>query len=89
MAGILLFLLLFSTSFLILYAKHSHNCHEKDCAVCACLLQCEKVLYELSCGISLKTNGNAPLYLFTLTLFYLGICLAKDSPVKQKVRMND
>lgn len=41
----------------------------EDSAVCMCVKECEKLFYELTTGISSKTQGNAPVYLVMICLY--------------------
>ncbi len=48
-AGVLLFCMFFSVFFIV--AEAGHECHDEDCAICACIQLCEKQLDQIGTGL--------------------------------------
>ena len=87
MSAVIVFVLLFSSLYILKEADH--HCTGNDCAVCACIQQCENNIRLLSCGTAAK-----PLYnLFTIFIIFIlsfsTFNLSKTTPVTQKVRLDN
>ena len=75
---------------LFIAAEGHHDCCGHECAVCACIRQCERVLHTLldpvaaAAALSVLSPVLAPAILLPLLLL-----AAKTTPVLEKVRIND
>ncbi len=87
MAIMVLFVMLFSSSFI---AGHvHHHCTGEDCPICACLQQCESILRSFGNGIAAFVAAVLPLLVFSASESLPGISFTWDTPVSRKVRIND
>ena len=49
-AAMLLVCMFFSVFFIV--AEAGHECHDDDCAICACIQMCEKQLSQIGAGLA-------------------------------------
>ena len=90
MIAILLMAIIFPVSFIASHHNHEHHHHDHyGCMVCSVLAQCEKLLYELSTGVSLKTAGNSIVFLCVTFLYCHINSVVLNTPVSRKVRLNN
>ncbi len=87
MVMLLLAVMLVSVYFM---AEHAdHDCSGEDCPICVCIHQCEGMLRSLGSGIT----GNRTLYILMIfVLVTVSIqrgSFEKNTPVSNKVRLND
>ena len=86
-AALMLFVLLFSASYIA--AEADHDCTGHDCPICACIQQCENTLQQIGSGVATQVAVALPI-LFT---FLLGavwtFCVQMETPVTRKVRLNN
>lgn len=84
LAGVLLLCALF------IVAEGHHHCSGEECAVCACLRLCERVLHPQACPgrSSAPAASAAPAFILAAVLL-LGLLAEKSSPISHKVRLND
>ncbi len=87
MAFMILLVMLFSALFIISHTEH--DCTGEDCPVCACLHQCENILYGAGDGSQLTASGIIPLA-HIIGFILVSYCIViSDTPVSAKVRMNN
>ncbi len=87
MAAMVLIIVLFSSFFIVSHADH--DCTGEDCPVCACIQQCENILHGVGDGSIYAASGILPVVLivgFILTSYCI---VVSDTPVSEKVRIND
>ena len=87
MAVMMLMVVLFSSFFIAAHADH--ECDDRDCPVCACIQQCEKNLRGAGDGIITGMSVIIPLLVFFLPVSLPVCSLTGDTPVSQKVRLNN
>ncbi len=90
-AGILgllvLLVLLLSAAFL---AKEAHHdCVGEDCPICAAMAACESLLRHLLCGLFPAAKAPIALCLLSLSAALSALVGAAETPVSQKVRLNN
>lgn len=74
---------------LFIVAEGHHDCCGHDCAVCACIRLCERVLHTLrASGTAAAAASVTPALGFALCLPLL-LMGAKASPVSEKVRIDE
>ena len=84
LAGVLLLCALF------IVAEAHHDCSGDECAVCACIRLCERVLHpQAGPGVTSACVTTVAPALALGVLLLLGAPAAKASPVSEKVRIND
>ncbi len=88
--GIITFMMLvfvlFSAFFIALEA--AHDCEGEECPVCACIEQCENLLNQLGGEIFILAITYSPYLIISIVLL---ICtfFIRETPISQKVRLND
>ncbi len=92
MAVIMLIIVLLSAFYIASHAEHNnvhHNCSDHDCPICACIQQCESMLR----GFGDNSQGSADLFMSLLLIFStisITACFRmENTPVSNKVRMNN
>ncbi len=86
MAMMLLFIILFSAFYIA--AEAGHDCCGEDCHICACIRLCKNTLR----GVSEGTPALAVCIAFIAALIPAAFIItetAKDTPVSDKVRLNN
>ena len=84
---LLFFALLFSVH--LVAAETDHDCTGEDCPICAVIHQCENTLRSLDPGFVFQPFA-APLILFNLLAVSLpGAYFVQETPVSEKVRMDN
>ena len=87
MAIMMLFVMLFSAIFI---ASHlDHDCTGDDCPICECICQCENLLHGSWDGSAFSAAGILPVVLITVSIFISYCVTIFDTPVSEKVRMNN
>lgn len=87
-AALLVGVLLLCALFIV--AEAHHHCTGDECAVCACIRLCERVLHPLLSPGAVSAFRGTPALLFALAAALLwSVPAAKASPVSEKVRIND
>ncbi len=87
MAVMMLLMMLFSSFFLAAHADH--DCTGEDCPICVCMHQCENIIRGAGNGIAAMSAVIVPVLLSVL-LLSLGVCFVQeDTPVSEKVRLNN
>lgn len=81
------FVLLFSTSYLIEHAEH--NCTGSDCPICAIMEQCGNNLKTIITAIILACIAIILFSVLQETVHYQFHSVSSNSLISQKVRMNN
>ena len=84
-AVMLLVCMFFSLFFIV--AEAGHECHDDDCAVCACIQLCEKQLDQIGCGLI----AAVCVFMFVRMLYSVSLYSAvypKAFLTEHKVRLN-
>ena len=87
MAFILLVIMLFSAFYIA--AETDHVCTGEDCPICACIAQCENILYQLGDGITVQLAVIVPIIFMLVVAFLFASDFARETPVSRKVRLNN
>ena len=87
MAVMMLLVVLFSSFFIAAHADH--ECDGRDCPVCACIQQCEKNLRGFGDCMTAGMSVIIPCLVFLLSVSLPVSSLTGDTPVSQKVRLNN
>ena len=87
MAGLMLVIMLFS----VLYIAHEadHNCSGEDCAICACIQQCENLLRHSRSAVSFSAAVSLSFSCLIPFLCLSASVLAAETPVSAKIRLNN
>ena len=92
MAVMMLIIVLLSAFYIASHVEHNsvhHNCSDHDCPICACIQQCESMLR----GFNDNSQGSAaifmPLLLIFITISLMTCSRTENTPVSNKVRMNN
>ena len=84
LAGVLLLCALF------IVAEGHHHCCGDECAVCACIRLCQRLLHPILDPGAISVRASALLSTLVLgALLPRALSAAKASPVLNKVRIND
>ena len=85
---VLLFVLLFSISYIML--ESDHDCCGENCHICECLEACGNALQMFRCGAgtSSQTVVAAHAFLIVFTLGFTSLVLDRETPVSDKIRLN-
>ena len=82
-------LIVFLCSIFVIATESDHDCCGNDCPVCACIRTCESVLRQIGSGTAAGVTTCITIALTgMIVLFYLNIC-RQETPVTQKVRLNN
>ena len=85
----MLFLCAMLFSAFYIAAESHHDCEGEDCPICACIDQCEGVLYRVSDDAPAAAAVLLPvLFLFLCELSQTS-CILQETPVSRKVRLNN
>ena len=86
--AVVLFAIMAFSAFFI--AAHSdHECTGDDCPICACLQHCAKILHGFETGIAGITILLVPLSLILYNISLRPDSFAGNTPVSNKVRLNN
>ena len=90
-AGVVCILMIAAVLFSAFYisAESGHDCTGDNCPICACICQCEKTLHQMGDGTPVMTVAAIPVILYVLKAFFAACELLQDTPVSEKVRLND
>ena len=85
---VLLFVLLFSISYVTL--ESDHDCCGEECHVCECLEACGNALRLFRCSAGSADNAAIGLsaVFFAITLVFASAIFGKETPVTDKIRLN-
>ena len=85
---VLLFVLLFSITYITL--ESDHDCCGEDCHICECLEACGKTLSLFRCGSGTGTAVSAAAHTVFLVLVpaFASRVLGRETPVTDKIRLN-
>ena len=85
---LLLFILLFSISYVML--ESDHDCCGEDCHVCECLEACGNALSLFRCGsgTGADTAVAAHAVFFVFALGLVSLVQGRETPVTDKIRLN-
>lgn len=91
MAGIMGLMLLAIVLFSVFYiaAETGHNCQGEDCPVCACIQVCDKTLQRMGAGETAAVSVAFPVLFFSLLPFFSVLHIILETPVSEKVRLNN
>lgn len=73
-----------------LYRKElNHECNGEDCPVCACIQQAQQMLKKLSTGTVVSQVAGLIVVVAVTSVFTRSLFIIKNSPIRQKVRLNN
>ncbi len=90
-AGIMAFMMLVIVLFsaFCIAAETDHDCAGEDCAVCACLRQCENTLRGIGEGAPVQAFAVIPVLSVLLAGAFFVTAILRETPVSAKVRLNN
>ncbi len=90
-AGIIAFMMLFAVllSALFIAVESGHDCDEHDCPICSCIQMCERTLSQTGAGAVLETAAVLPFFIFVVFVSLPGDSVVPDTPVSNKIRLNN
>ena len=68
-AFLMLFIMLFSASFIAIEADH--DCTGEECPICACIAQCENTLHQIGDGVAVQAAVIVPVVFMLILAFLL------------------
>ena len=85
---VLLFVLLFSISYITL--ESDHDCCGENCHVCECMEACGNALQMFRCGsgTGAVTVVAANAVFLVITLGFASLVIGRETPVTDKIRLN-
>jgi hypothetical protein len=86
-AFLMLFIMLFSASFIAIEADH--DCTGEECPICACIAQCENTLHQIGDGVAVQAAVIVPVVFMLILAFLLATDFPKETLVSRKVRLNN
>ena len=87
LAMLLLFIMLFSAFFIS--AETGHDCTGEDCPICESIQHCENTLHQISGGTGPAAAGLIPAVFILIIASLFSIELLQETPVTEKVRLNN
>ena len=87
MSLMMLVIVLFSAFFIA--AEAGHDCTGDDCPVCACIQQCERTLRGIGGGTAAQRALFVPILFVLMAVGAFAAAARRDTPVSQKVRLNN
>ncbi len=87
MGVMMLFVVLFSSYYLA--EEADHHCYGEDCPICACMEQCENTLHQMGDGLIILIAAVLPALVFFFTVLPAVCELCRETPISQKVRLNN
>ncbi len=84
---LMLTVVLFSAFFIA--AEAGHDCTEEDCPICACIQLCENTLHHMSEGETAQLIAVVPVLIFLFSATLTVCVLPRETPVTNKVRLNN
>ncbi len=90
-AGIMSVLMLVAILFsaFLIAVEADHDCTGDDCAICACIRQCEKTLHQFGDRIPEQATAILPTVFLFMNAILLSNEILQGNPVSRKVRLND
>ena len=82
-----LFVLLFSSFYIAL--ESGHECDGHDCPVCSIIKQCEAVIRVFKESRKTLVSAILPVLFLCLTLHLVPVFTSSETPVTEKVRLNN
>ncbi|MBQ8133515.1 MAG: hypothetical protein IJ192_03770 [Clostridia bacterium] len=79
--------MLLSSLYVLIHADH--DCSGTDCTVCMNIQQCENNIKMIFSGIAVGQIITSAAFVFVLIVLFYTVCASVQTPVDQKVRMND
>ncbi len=70
-------------------AEADHDCTGEDCQVCVILHQCENILRRAGEAAAVLSAAVLPVLFTILAVLCLAAAVLQETPVSQKVRMNN
>ena len=86
-AFLMLFIMLFSASFIAIEADH--DCTGEECPICACIAQCENTLHQIGDGVAVQAAVIVPVVFMLILAFLLETDFPKETLISRKVRLNN
>ena len=85
---VLLFVLLFSISYVTL--ESDHDCCGEECHVCECLEACGNALrlFRTGTGSAVHATVTTHAIFFVITIVFASAVFGKETPVSDKIRLN-
>lgn len=85
---VLLFVLLFSISYITL--ESDHDCCGENCHVCECMEACGNALQMFRCGSGTGAVTAVAAYAvyLAITLGFASLVIGRETPVTDKIRLN-
>ncbi len=87
MSFIMLSLMLFSVFFIAVEA--GHECEGEDCHICEIVELCSNTVRRMGEGAVTMFVSFMPLFFVVLAVSFANRIFSEETPVSQKVRMND
>lgn len=84
---VLLYIIL-STFFISLEANHKCD-DEENCPICVCMQICQNTLHQFSDFAASVVYSFVPVLLSIGVLFIISLNLVKETPVTNKIRLNN
>ena len=85
---VLLFVMLFSISYVTL--ESDHDCCGEECHICECLEACGNALRLVRTGSGTGANAAITTYavFFLITVVFANAVFTRETPVSDKIRLN-
>ena len=85
---VLLFVMLFSISYVTL--ESDHDCCGEECHICECLEACGNALRLVRTGAGTGANAAITTYavFFLITVIFANAVFTRETPVSDKIRLN-
>ncbi|MCR5770466.1 MAG: hypothetical protein K6G87_04435 [Butyrivibrio sp.] len=86
--GMLMIIAMLFSAFYISYEAH-HDCTGEDCPICAQIQMCENTLHKIGGGLAFLVAVIVPVIFTFVCASVFNFILLQETPISQKVRMND
>ncbi len=86
--GLMMLVIVLFSSFYVA-AEADHDCTGEDCQVCVILHQCENILRRAGEAAAVLSAAVLPVLFTILAVLCLAAAVLQETPVSQKVRMNN
>jgi hypothetical protein len=87
-AMMMLLYIVFSTFFISLEANHKCE-DEENCPICVCMQICQNTLHQISDFTAVAVVSFVPVLLCVGVSFVISDNLVKETPVTNKIRLNN
>lgn len=87
-AMMMLLYIVFSTFFISLEANHK-CADEENCPICVCMQICQNTLHQISDFTALAVFAFVPVIFLLGVSFVVSLNLIKETPVTNKIRLNN